>query len=131
MGTTKKHVHTPEQIEIEMARIFKALSHPARIAIVDHLLKNDSMNSKDLCSKIDLAQSTISEHLKILYEAGIIGCIDIGNSSYFQILNKALDKMSAYIEKVYPDFSFNERLKVFPFAKAQPSIFYQNFNNNS
>lgn len=129
MGTTKKHIHSPEQIE--MARIFKALSHPARIAIVDNLLKNDSLNSKELCSKIDLAQSTISEHLKILYDAGIIGCIDIGNSSYFQILNKALDKMTVYLEKVYPNFAFNEKLKVFPFAKAQPNIFHQNFYNNS
>jgi DNA-binding transcriptional ArsR family regulator len=129
MGTTKKHIHSAQQLE--MARIFKALSHPARIAIVDHLLINDSLNSKDLCSKIDLAQSTISEHLKILFEAGIIGCIDVGNSSYFQILNQALDKMSVYIKKVYPDFSFNERLKVFPFAKAQPIIFYQNLYNNS
>jgi DNA-binding transcriptional ArsR family regulator len=129
MGTTKKHIHSPEQIEI--ARIFKALSHPARIAIVDNLLKNDSLNSKELCSKIDLAQSTISEHLKILYDAGIIGCIDVGNSSYFQILNKALDKMTVYLEKVYPNFAFNERSKVFPFSKAQPNIFYQNFYNNS
>jgi DNA-binding transcriptional ArsR family regulator len=129
MGTTKKHIHLPEQIEL--ARIFKALSHPARIAIVDNLLKNDSLNSKELCSKIDLAQSTISEHLKILYDAGIIGCIDVGNSSYFQILDKALDKMKVYIEKVYPNFAFNERLKVFPFSKAQPNIFYQKFYNNS
>lgn len=129
MGTTKKHIHLPEQIEL--ARIFKALSHPARVAIVDNLLKNDSLNSKELCSKIDLAQSTISEHLKILYDAGIIGCIDVGNSSYFQILDKALDKMKVYIEKVYPNFAFNERLKVFPFSKAQPNIFYQKFYNNS
>lgn len=129
MGTTKKHIHLPEQIEL--ARIFKALSHPARIAIVDNLLKNDSLNSKELSSKIDLAQSTISEHLKILYDAGIIGCIDVGNSSYFQILDKALDKMKVYIEKVYPNFAFNERLKVFPFSKAQPNIFYQKFYNNS
>lgn len=129
MGTTKKHIHLPEQIEL--ARIFKALSHPARIAIVDNLLKNDSLNSKELCSKIDLAQSTISEHLKILYDAGIIGSIDVGNSSYFQILDKALDKMKVYIEKVYPNYAFNERLKVFPFSKAQPNIFYQKFYNNS
>ena len=50
----------------EMATLFKALSHPARIAIVDYLLSVDSCICGDIVNELPLAQPTISQHLKEL-----------------------------------------------------------------
>ena len=50
----------------------KALGHPARIRIVAFLLGQDGCMCGDIVEHIDLAQSTVSQHLKILKEAGVI-----------------------------------------------------------
>lgn len=56
----------------EMATLFKALSHPARIAIVDYLLSVDTCICGDIVNELPLAQPTISQHLKELKNANII-----------------------------------------------------------
>jgi DNA-binding transcriptional ArsR family regulator len=56
----------------EIASIFKALSHPARIAIIDYLLTSGSCICGDIVNELPLAQSTISQHLKELKNANII-----------------------------------------------------------
>lgn len=56
----------------DMASLFKALSHPARIAIVDYLLTVDSCICGDIVTELPLAQPTISQHLKELKNANII-----------------------------------------------------------
>lgn len=50
----------------------KALAHPARLAILKHLSVNDCSYIKDLLIEIPMAQSTISQHLKELKDAGLI-----------------------------------------------------------
>ena len=70
MGASKTESFSPEQNE--MASLFKALSHPARIAIVDYLLKVDSCICGDIVNELPLAQPTISQHLKELKNANII-----------------------------------------------------------
>lgn len=75
MGLTKTDLFTDEQNEL--ANIAKALGHPARIAIVQHLLKANACINSDLVNELGLAQATISQHLKELKNAGIIqGTID-------------------------------------------------------
>jgi DNA-binding transcriptional ArsR family regulator len=56
----------------QMAVLFKALSHPARVAIVDYLLQVDSCICGDIVNELPLAQPTISQHLKALKSANII-----------------------------------------------------------
>jgi len=56
----------------EMARYAKALAHPARIIILKHLSSNNSCFTGDLLEVLPLAQSTISQHLKELKDAGLI-----------------------------------------------------------
>ncbi len=56
----------------EMAKYAKALAHPARIIILKHLSSNKSCFTGDLLEVLPLAQSTISQHLKELKEAGLI-----------------------------------------------------------
>lgn len=70
MGLTKSEIFTDEQNEL--ANIAKALGHPARIAIIQHLLKINSCICGDLVDEIALAQPTISRHLKELKAIGII-----------------------------------------------------------
>jgi ArsR family transcriptional regulator len=56
----------------ELAALARALGHPARIRIVQTLIKKQACFGCDLVDEIGLAQSTISEHLRILKAAGII-----------------------------------------------------------
>ena len=58
--------------EETLARLFKALAHPIRIKIVDHLKTIDQCICGEIVSLFSLSQSTISQHLKSLKEAGLI-----------------------------------------------------------
>jgi ArsR family transcriptional regulator len=80
LGTTKSHVFTERQNQL--AKVAKALGHPARIAILD-LLKQRDCICGDIVEELDLSQSTISQHLKELKEAGLIrGQIDGPKTCY-------------------------------------------------
>lgn len=65
-----KNSYTPEQERI--ARIAKALGHPARIAIMDFLQKQETCYFGDLHEVLPLSKATVSQHLKELKEAGLI-----------------------------------------------------------
>jgi DNA-binding transcriptional ArsR family regulator len=70
MGTTKTEIFTVEQNQLAMR--LKALAHPARIAILQHMMTANSCICGDLVSELGLAQATISQHLKELKNAGLI-----------------------------------------------------------
>ena len=70
MGTTKSSLFTAEQNEV--AVLLKALAHPARIAILQHLSNAQTCICSDLVEEMGLAQATISQHLKELKTAGFI-----------------------------------------------------------
>jgi DNA-binding transcriptional ArsR family regulator len=63
----------PGPLETErLAAICSALAHPARIAILRRLACCDACCCKDVVASLDLAQSTVSQHLKVLVEAGLV-----------------------------------------------------------
>jgi len=99
MGSTKNHIYTPEQIEL--ARLFKALAHPARIAIIENLLEEGNLNCNDLRSFIQLAQSTISEHMKQLHEVGVLSVKVMKSGSYYQPVKLALEQITGYLEHLF------------------------------
>lgn len=70
MGVTKKDHFTEQQNSI--SSIAKALGHPARVAIIEYLLKVNTCICSDIVDELPLAQSTISQHLKELKNAGLI-----------------------------------------------------------
>ncbi len=70
MGVTRSDLFTKNQNEL--ANMAKALAHPARIAIIQHLLRTNDCINGDLVNELGLAQATISQHLKALKELGII-----------------------------------------------------------
>jgi DNA-binding transcriptional ArsR family regulator len=58
--------------ELSLAKFAKALSHPARIAILNLLLQKQSCICGDIVEELPISQSTVSQHLKELKEAGLI-----------------------------------------------------------
>ena len=75
MGITKSEIFTAKQNRLAM--LLKALAHPARIAIIQHLVKAEQCICGDLVEELGLAQATISQHLKELKAIGIIkGCVE-------------------------------------------------------
>ena len=70
MGTTKTDLFTKKQNEL--ANMAKAIAHPARIAILQHLLKINTCVCGDIVEELGLAQATISQHLKELKNTGLI-----------------------------------------------------------
>ena len=70
MGLTKSEIFTDKQNKL--AALMKALAHPARIAILQHLIKTNACINGDLVDVLGLAQPTISQHLKELKNAGLI-----------------------------------------------------------
>ena len=70
MGLTKTENYTEAQVDL--SKMVKVLGHPARIAILQSIIKTESCVCGDLVTEIGLAQSTISQHLKELKSAGLI-----------------------------------------------------------
>jgi predicted transcriptional regulator len=70
MGATKTEIFTERQNKL--AQMMKALAHPARIAIIQRLLKANECVCGDLVNELGLAQATISQHLKELKNGGLI-----------------------------------------------------------
>ena len=70
MGSTKTEIFTEKQNRL--ANMMKALAHPARIAIIQILIKTDECVCGGLVEELGLAQPTISQHLKELKNAGLI-----------------------------------------------------------
>lgn len=70
MGITLTEKYSSKQNE--MATLFKAIAHPARIAILQHLAEVNACINSDLVQELSLAQATISQHLQVLKDAGLI-----------------------------------------------------------
>ena len=87
MGVTKTDLFTEAQTEIALSA--KAFAHPARIAIIQYLLRSDTCINGDLVQELGLAQATISQHLRELKEIGIIqGTIEGSRVNYCINQNK-------------------------------------------
>lgn len=70
MGITKSEIYTEAQNQLAVQ--LKAIAHPARIAILQELIKVNACICGDLVEELGLAQATISQHLKELKNAGLI-----------------------------------------------------------
>jgi len=91
MGASKAASFSVQQNEL--ASLFKALSHPARIAIVDYLLSVDTCICGDIVNKLPLAQPTISQHLAALKNANIIKGTIEGTAICYCINPDTIDKI--------------------------------------
>lgn len=70
MGASNLNLHSSQQIEI--AALAKVLSHPARVAILQYISKQESCICGDIVDEIGLSQPTISQHLQVIRQAGLL-----------------------------------------------------------
>ena len=98
MGATKTDHFTDKQNEI--ATLSKALGHPARIAIIEYLIKVDACICGDIVAELPLAQPTVSQHLKELKNAGLIKGDIEGNTICYCIDEKVLSKLQNYFGNI-------------------------------
>jgi ArsR family transcriptional regulator, arsenate/arsenite/antimonite-responsive transcriptional repressor len=73
----------------ELAGRFKALADPTRVAIVNHLWADDEVCVCNLNAAFDLSQPTISHHLKVLREAGLVESTRRGTWAYYRLVPEA------------------------------------------
>jgi len=80
------------------AHIAKALGDPVRLQLVDVLRKHaGKVCVCELVPLFDLAQPTVSHHLKVLRAAGIVGCERPGLWAYYYVIPEALKELSAWL----------------------------------
>ncbi len=76
-----------------MAELLKALAHPVRLQILHYLGGQKNCCCNEICACIPLAQSTISQHLKILSNAGVIDYQPCGNTSQYSLNAASLENI--------------------------------------
>jgi ArsR family transcriptional regulator len=76
-----------------LAVTFKALADPTRVAIVNRLACCDECCVCDLTATFDLSQPTVSHHLKVLREAGLVESEGRGTWAYYRIVPEALSRL--------------------------------------
>lgn len=96
MGTSKTDLFSQEIND--KASIFKALGHPARLAIVAYLLEVNTCICGDIVLEIQLAQPTVSQHLKELKQAGIIKGNIEGNAICYCINEQVITELKRFFE---------------------------------
>ena len=75
-----------------------ALSHPARLEILRYLAARDNCCCKDVVARLPLAQSTVSQHLKVLVAAGLVDCKNEAPRSCYSLNKEALVAISAAVQ---------------------------------
>lgn len=93
---TKKG-YTQEQIDI--STLMKVLGHPARIAIIEHLLEVKECICGQIVDVLPLAQPTVSLHLKELRNAGLIKGTVEGNTICYCLDEKGIEKLATYFNR--------------------------------
>ncbi len=98
LGTTKSECFTEEQNQI--ATLTKAIGHPARIAIIQHLIKVDSCICGDIVNQLPLSQTTVSQHLKELKNAGLIKGTVEGNTICYCLNEEGFSKLKIFFDHI-------------------------------
>lgn len=107
MGITKTIDYT--KTELDIAKYAKAMAHPARITIIQLLLKKQACVCGDIVDELPISQSTVSQHLKELKEVGLIkGEID-GTSVCYCLDEKEWSKASSLLIDLFNKVSVDKR----------------------
>lgn len=99
MGASKTSLFTKEQNDL--ASIAKVIGHPARVAILQHLIEQNACICGDIVKEIGLSQPTISQHLKELKSVGLIkGTID-GSKMCYCIDHEGFMKIGSIFQTLF------------------------------
>ena len=102
MGLTKTEEFTKTQNDL--ASLAKALGHPARVAILQFLIKKNACVCGDIVEELPLSQSTVSQHLKELKKVGLIKGDIEGPSVCYCIDEKAWNKARKVIGELFESY---------------------------
>ena len=98
-GPDLRAVEGPEADE-ELAEFAKALGHPARVQILRLLVRKDSCICGEIVDELPLAQSTVSQHLKVLKDSGLIrGEVD-GPRTCYCVEPRAVRRLKALVGSI-------------------------------
>ncbi|MFA5834306.1 MAG: metalloregulator ArsR/SmtB family transcription factor [Bacteroidota bacterium] len=95
MGLSKKEEFTAKQNRL--ADYAKALAHPARVAIVEYLATSNSCMCGDIVDVLPLSQSTVSQHLRELKNAGLVKGEIEGTSVCYCLDEKGWNEMQSML----------------------------------
>ena len=89
-----------EAAAVDLARMFKALSDPVRLRLLSLIASHEGGEACvcDLTGPFDVSQPTISHHLKVLRDAGLVGSERRGTWVYYWVLPAALAKLSGLLQ---------------------------------
>ena len=79
----------------QLAAQFKALADPTRVAIINSLSAADEVCVCNLTDAFELSQPTISHHLKVLREAGLVESTRRGTWAYYRLVPESIDALRA------------------------------------
>jgi ArsR family transcriptional regulator len=82
----------------DLAGVFKALADPTRVAIVNRLASGEKCCVCDLTGVFELSQPTISHHLRILREAGLVEAERRGTFAYYWLVPEAIERLRGVFE---------------------------------
>lgn len=98
MGVSKTDIFTDKQNQLSI--LAKAIGHPARVAIIEFLLKQKSCICKDIVGEVPLSQPTISQHLRELKKVGLIKGTIEGNTVCYCLDKIGFQDLSKFTSKV-------------------------------
>lgn len=88
----------------DLALVYRALGHPARLAILDSLSAIEGACCGEIVNRLPLAQSTVSQHLQVLKEAGLLECQPSGRTCHYRLnadrLAEAKSRSGSYLEQI-------------------------------
>jgi ArsR family transcriptional regulator len=84
----------------DLAAVFKALADPTRVAIVSRLASGETCCVCDLTDAFELAQPTVSHHLRILRDAGLVESERRGTFAYYWLVPEAIDRLRGVFQPV-------------------------------
>ena len=84
----------------ELALTFKALADPTRVSIVNRLASADECCVCDLTDAFDLSQPTVSHHLRILRDAGLVEAERRGTWAYYRLVPEAIERLRDVFQPV-------------------------------
>lgn len=106
MGITKTHLFA-QDVNL-LAKVFSILGHPARIAILNYLKENEYATVREITASISLAQSTVSEHLKVLQKIPLLKRKHASNSVHYYLHEEICDELADIL------VSYSEEFKSLP-----------------
>ncbi|MEX2117733.1 MAG: metalloregulator ArsR/SmtB family transcription factor [Bacteroidota bacterium] len=105
----KSKLYLFKKTEVQLANLLKALSHPARIAILSTLSKRTECVCGEVVNVIPLAQATVSQHLKALKSAGLISGEFEGPKSSYCLNWKNIEELSSMLEDLVTTLKNNQQ----------------------